>query len=377
MKVVDVSLFYNESADSALTLYQQHTTTIGIAQAFLEKYVEIDVVKRFKTSESKIIGGIPYHFIKDGFKGRLRPWQIPFKVLFKIKQLNPDVVQLHGFIFPLVVLVLRFILNKKTVIFIQHHAEKPFTGIKGYIFRQMNSCADGFLFTTTEQGIEWLGTKTYFKKIMPVMEGSTLFKNSDKKIAKKITGLTGNPIFIWVGRLNENKDPLTILNGFEQLLQIQADAKLYMVYSSEDLLQQVVEKINQSTLLQNAVHLVGKLPHSTLETYYNSADYFVAGSHYEGSGYALCEALACGCIPVVTDIPSFRMMTNNGQIGALWSPGNSTLFVQAAIVALQKDKAAASAACVQFFEQQLSFTAIVQTTIGYYRKAINKRQYGC
>ncbi len=51
--------------------------------------------------------------------------------------------------------------------------------------------------------------------------------------------------------------------------------------------------------------------------YYNSADYFVLGSHYEGSGFSLVEAMSCGVIPIVTDIPSFRMMTNNGKIGTL------------------------------------------------------------
>jgi len=41
-----------------------------------------------------------------------------------------------------------------------------------------------------------------------------------------------------------------------------------------------------SAILNNKVHLLGKIAHSEIEQYYNSADYFVLGSHYEGSGYA-------------------------------------------------------------------------------------------
>ena len=49
-----------------------------------------------------------------------------------------------------------------------------------------------------------------------------------------------------------------------------------------------------------------------------AADLFVLGSHREGSGYSLIEALACGLPPIVTDIPSFRSLTGAGVVGALW-----------------------------------------------------------
>ena len=373
MKVVDVSFFYNDTAASTTELLQQHDTTMRCTAALQQNGVDVVVVKRFNKNETQQHSGVQFYFIKDIFKGRLRPWQIPINLLLKIKQLKPDVVQLHGFMFPVLVIVLRMILKKRTAVFIQYHSEPGIKGIKGFLYKRMNNLANGFLFVAKEQALQSFVASNSEHKIMPVMEGSTIFKKYDKTTARNITELTGNPIFIWVGRLNENKDPLTVLNGFEQLLKKVEEAKLYMLYSSEELLQKVTEKINQSAALKAAVHLLGKVPHDKLEAYYNSADYFVLGSHYEGSGYALCEALACGCVPIVTNIPSFITMTNNGKIGALWQPGNSASFVQAAMLALQKNKEKESIACVQFFNQQLSFTAIAQTTIGYYKTAIHKQ----
>ena len=50
-----------------------------------------------------------------------------------------------------------------------------------------------------------------------------------------------------------------------------------------------------------------------IEKLMRASDLFVLGSHREGSGYSLIEALACGLPPVVTDIPSFRIADRSGS----------------------------------------------------------------
>lgn len=55
----------------------------------------------------------------------------------------------------------------------------------------------------------------------------------------------------------------------------------------------------------------------------------VAGSRHEGSGYAVIEALACGVVPVVTDIAPFRALTDRGRVGALWPVGNAERLARA------------------------------------------------
>lgn len=107
--------------------------------------------------------------------------------------------------------------------------------------------------------------------------------------------------------------------------------------------------------------------------YYNSADYFVLGSHYEGSGYALSEALRCGCPPIITDIPSFRMMTNDGQLGALWATGDKNSFAAAATLAINKSLKDEANACIEFFRENLSFDAIAKTAMKHYSNVINRR----
>jgi glycosyltransferase involved in cell wall biosynthesis len=87
-----------------------------------------------------------------------------------------------------------------------------------------------------------------------------------------------------------------------------------------------------------------------------AADVFVSGSHAEGSGYALLEALACGVTPVVTDIPSFRALTDGGRIGKLWPCGDATGLAEALVTA-----ASSRIGSVQVrghFDAALSFAAV-------------------
>ncbi|MDP9047553.1 MAG: glycosyltransferase, partial [Bacteroidota bacterium] len=84
----------------------------------------------------------------------------------------------------------------------------------------------------------------------------------------------------------------------------------------------------------------------------------LSGSHYEGSGTAVCEAMSCGCIPIVTDIPSFRAITDNGNCGILYEPGNQQELLSALFQTQTINKSAKRTNTLAYFEQKLSFEAI-------------------
>jgi glycosyltransferase involved in cell wall biosynthesis len=88
-----------------------------------------------------------------------------------------------------------------------------------------------------------------------------------------------------------------------------------------------------------------------------AADVFVLGSHHEGSGYSLIEALACGLPPVVTDIPSFRVLTGRGAVGRLWPCGDSAALTRALVAAGRADPALRTAVRGHFV-RELSFAAV-------------------
>jgi glycosyltransferase involved in cell wall biosynthesis len=385
MRIVDVSYVYDEALATEEELLEQHYTTVGWAEALAKKGAEVIVLKRFFKTSSFKKNNVQYFFVKDSYNKSIRSWQLPFRLFRKIASLQPDIVHLHHLSLSMQTFTLRSFLNKKTAIVVQHHGGGTPKGKKKAIHDQFNSIADSFFFTTIEQGKEWFPNKKVHNKILPVMEGCTFFNyNSrleekdffyhNRNETRKITTINGDPVFLWVGRLDENKDPLTILDGFEEIFQKFPAARLYMIYSDDKLIVDVRNKIDNSDILKPRVRLLGKIAHYEIQNYYNSADFFVLGSHYEGSGYALSEALRCGCVPIVTDIPSFRMMTENGQLGALWEPGNKNSFIQAAISASDKSLREEAERCIDFFNKDLSFDAIAEKAIKHYQETIEFRR---
>ena len=104
--------------------------------------------------------------------------------------------------------------------------------------------------------------------------------------------------------------------------------------------------------------LKGKVKHSELGACYNTADYFISGSHKEGSGYALIEAMSCGCIPIVTNIPSFKKITRDGTFGFLFEPGNPESLLNILLNLKNIDKEIFSSSVVGHFNHNLSFKSI-------------------
>jgi len=136
-------------------------------------------------------------------------------------------------------------------------------------------------------------------EVADVMEASTDLRAMPSRDAASLSGVTGNPSILWVGRLTPNKDPMTMIEGFSQFLDVYPNAALSLVYSTDAMRAAVHERIQRDPRLAARVRMVGTVAASQMAAYYSAADIYVSDSHREGSGYAAIEAMACGA-PVVT-----------------------------------------------------------------------------
>src|SRR5262249_51609152 len=157
-----------------------------------------------------------------------------------------------------------------------------------------------------------------------------------------------------------------VIGAFESALAALPDATLTMIFGTADLIGDVRAAIDRSPTLRDRVRLAGAVAHADMHIFLSAADLFILGSHHAGSGYALMEALACGATPVVTDIPTFRLLTGDGAVGRLWEPGDAHACARAILDASTRVSDLHRARVRDHFARAFSWPAIGRRALEIY-----------
>ena len=349
-------------------LLDRYLTLTGWGDALVAAGVErVTAMVAFTRDAVVQRGQVRYHFVRTA---PVRPQALAHSRLHRVlASLGPDLLHVNGLSFTVETWLLRRAFPE-TPIVLQDHADlSPRHPACRALGRVGLRAANGFLFAAAPLAEPWraAGLIGAGQPVFEVMESSTRFEPIGRGRARAMTGLLGQPALLWVGRLDANKDPLTVLAGFERALPRLGDAHLTMLFHTEELRAEVERHVAASRQLSGCVHLRGQVAHEQLPAYYSAADLFVIGSYREGSGYALLEAMACGVVPVVTDIPSFRVITGGGAVGALWPFGNAVALATALIRCTNTDLRAASRQVRQRFARQLSWPTVGRRALRIYQ----------
>ena len=371
LSIVQVNYAFDETLADPDALLARYTTLTGWSDALLAAGARrASVVQRFHRDARVTRGGVEYVFAR-GDSGVRR----------EAAAAAADVAHVNGLAFAARTWRLRRALAPSTAIVVQNHSDTGPMGrapLQRLIGRVARGAVDAFLFAAHEHAGRWrragfIGSR---QPVYQVMESSTRFAPVDRDAARQATGVAGTPAVLWVGRLNANKDPLTVLDAFERATAALPGATLTMIYSGEDLLRDARARIDRSAALAARVRLIGRVAPERLPAFYSAADLFVLGSHHEGSGYALIEALACGAPPVVTDIPTFRLLTANGACGALWPAGDGAACARVLAAVAGRDPAVERRRVLEHFAQEVSWAAVGRRALQIYAAVIRARRAG-
>jgi glycosyltransferase involved in cell wall biosynthesis len=352
--VAQISFFRDPRDRTPERLLDDWPTLAIVAEAASQGGARTTVIQASAHTRRLSRGGIDYHFLPCD--------RDPAALRALLARLQPQVLHVQGLGFPREVIRLAGLVpGPNCRILLQDHADgPPRRPWRWPLWRRGLSAAHGLMFCAREQAVPFRrrGLVRPGLRIYEVPESSSRFGPRDADEARRATGLHGDPCLLWVGNLIPRKDPLTVLDGVAQVVAQLPGLQLWCCYVQTPLLHEIRARIASDPRLAGRVHLLGPVPHARVEVLMAAADVLVQGSRSEGSGYSVIEAMACGLPPVVTDIPSFRVMTGDGACGRLWPPGRSDALARGLLSLCAEPPAQRRAAARASFEAWNSFEAL-------------------
>ncbi|MEO6866350.1 MAG: glycosyltransferase family 4 protein [Gemmatimonadaceae bacterium] len=340
-------------------------TLPAVATAVARAGIDVVVVQAAARRETIVRDGVVFHFVDEkrsiltGVRRLGQHAVLPHRLVAQVVSLRPDIIHIHGLQNPRAIRYLGRALPDVPMI-VQDHATRAPRGWRRAVWRIVCRRLTSVAFTARGLATPFVtaGILDSDLPVFEVLEGSTYFTPGDRQVARDLTGLYGDPCLLWTGHFNANKDPLTTLAAFAQATTQLPDAHLWCCFGTAPLLQEVHDFIAADERLRDRVTLLGSHPHSEMEQYFRAADFFVQTSHFEGSGYSLIEALACGTPALVTDIPASRRITANGSVSSLTPVGDAPALAAAMVTWAQRDPIERRRAARAWFDEALTFDGI-------------------
>jgi glycosyltransferase involved in cell wall biosynthesis len=121
--------------------------------------------------------------------------------------------------------------------------------------------------------------------------------------------------------IGERYNTLTILNAFSRLLQDRNDVVLVLKDTpgeqAVEYLQRVERRILELDLVDKVIRVPDNISYHEIPELLYSCDIYVSIPNVDGTAMSLLESMACGLIPVISDLPAAREWVCNGKNGYL------------------------------------------------------------
>ena len=124
-----------------------------------------------------------------------------------------------------------------------------------------------------------------------------------------------DPLLIWVGRLDKQKDPFLMIETFYGLSG--RNLRLRLIVVGDGVLRSAVQGRIDTLGLSNRIALVGLRSVTEVADLLRVSDIFVLSSAYEGMPMCVLEALGSGVPVAATDVGEIRLVVKPGQNGEI------------------------------------------------------------
>lgn len=180
----------------------------------------------------------------------------------------------------------------------------------------------------------------------------------------------GRRCIVSVGRLDPQKAPLALLDGFAEIASRLPDA--HLLYVGDGPLRGDIESRARARNLSNRVHFSGRV--ADVAPLLRGADCFALASRWEGMPNAVLEAMAAGLPVVITRVEGTGELIDSGVTGVLVD-GDSAESLGGAIASLLADPEAAremGRAAQLFVRKEYTWDSVVRQYDRLYRDLLER-----
>lgn len=148
-------------------------------------------------------------------------------------------------------------------------------------------------------------------------------------------GIAGRPVIVSARNFTPLYNQDIVVRAFAEILGDVPDAVLVMKnYGGQPDYVKSIRDLIVSLQLEHAVRILDSMPYERMPELYRMADVTVSVPSSDATPMALLEAMACGSVPVFSDLPSLREWIDPGTNGFLVSPRDAAALAAALRLAL-------------------------------------------
>ncbi|MCK5707923.1 MAG: glycosyltransferase [Candidatus Aureabacteria bacterium] len=191
-----------------------------------------------------------------------------------------------------------------------------------YIFQYLHH-----VFTVSQSTLEiyksrYSGSKNKFSFLPTWVDTEIFFPPKENKSSIRKSLSSFNPSLsrhskwiLFVGRLQEQKAPIRLIDTFMEYYQ--KDKTACLVIIGEGNLKNSMEKHINKLQIEDHVIFINNLQQEKLAKFYQASDVLLLTSNYEGMPVCVLEALGCGLPVVSTDVGEVKKVIKNRFSGEI------------------------------------------------------------
>lgn len=257
--------------------------------------------------------GISFTFVKKTPGEHLAFY---YKLYRAIKQVNPEIIFLHGSMVLPAALLFRITTRKKVKIVIREtQAMHMKTSAEKMALKLGMRFADDIVFLSKEYKEDVrknLGTLFKEEKTRVIPNGI------DLSIFSPVKKIPGEKIILGMqSRLVAIKDHVSLISAMKLLKNVSVDSTYHLYIAGDGEYRKHLEDLTSQLQVEDCVTFTGMLNESELPSFLQSLDIYIHASLGETMSTAIMQAMACGLPIIASDVDGIKNMIIDKQNGSL------------------------------------------------------------